>query len=159
MRRRYFEVFGLLVVVAVAAWWFGRAQPSAGLHYDPGGARLTFNGVKPGDSLADLEKRWGPPDFKNPQASFQQWERPLTQMHYNKQGLVVDVEGSGTGLLRQGEVELLRCGDPEERVEAVFGAPATHRDNFYRYPFGLVIHCGSESQGKRWVSHIQLELR
>lgn len=40
----------------------------------------------------------------------------MTQVHYNRVGLVVDVEGSGTGLLRQGEVELLRCGDSEERV-------------------------------------------
>ena len=149
MARRKLDLLLIVLVAAVAAW-LTRPVP-------PADERLAFNGVHLGDHLADLEKKWGPPDFKNPPAHFQQWEHPLTQLHYDDRGVVVEVGGSGTGLLTRGERPLLQCGVALEKdIVPLFGPPpAGVKDNFYRYP-GLTIHCGSESQGVRNVSHIQL---
>lgn len=168
--RRFGELLLILLVVAVSARLLQPAPSppapdSQGFLAD--GPSLSFNNVRPGEKLVDLEARLGPPDFKNAQARYQQWEAPLTQLNYSDQGIVLGVGGSGTGVLRQGDRVLLRCGYALERdVVAVFGPPpGGPRENFYRYPglrwgggyrVDLAVHCGSESEGVRSVSHIQL---
>lgn len=149
MARRKLDVLLVVLAAAVAAWLTRPVLPAD--------ERLAFNGVHLGDNVADLEKTWGPPDFQNPQARFQQWEHPLTQLHYDERGVVVEVGGSGMGVLTRGDRSLLQCGTALEKdIVPLFGSPPGGvKDNFYRYP-GLVIHCGSESQGVRNVSHIQL---
>lgn len=149
MTTRMRDLLVIVVAAAAAAIWLNYRSPSSG--------KLAFNGVSLGDNIADLEKHWGPPDFKNPKARYQQWEHPLTQLHYDEHGVVVEVGGSGTGLLTRGDRPLLRCGLALEKdIVPLFGPPPEPiKENFYRYP-GLTIHCGSESQGVRNVSHIQL---
>ena len=190
MRTRLGELVLVVAVIAVvfSVWGPWKASPPSptpspaarppepGSHspeveagvYHPGPPPLAFNGVKVGDRIADLEARLGPPNFKNSEARYQQWEQPLTQMSYNEQGVVTEVGGSGTGTLTRGDVVLMRCGFAREAdVIAVFGdPPAGPKDNFYTYPglsvddqgstCDLIIHCGSESEGLRSVSHIQL---
>ena len=164
--------FGLIFVVTALLGWFLGSRPApqkppspspeAGCRYLPEGPPLAFNGVKPGDRVAEIEVRLGPPDFRNPTAHFQQWERPLTQISYSDQGVITEVAGSGRGVLTQGDRVLLRCGDEEEVVARVFG-PAHPVENLYRFilpaPAPRVeIHCGSQSADKSWVSHISLNL-
>lgn len=108
---------------------------------------------------------WAPPTFRNPSARYQQWEQPLTQIRYDRQGVIVEVGGSGTGVLCQGDLELIRCGEPEEAVARAFGKGEAV-NNLYRYPVTpypgigrgifVEIFCGSQSGSKRWVSHLQL---
>lgn len=154
MPKRIAEILLVVLVAALMGW---RSHRPA--------APLAFNGVKVGDRIADLEARLGPPDFKNPTAHYQQWEHPLTQLSYDPQGTVIEVHGSGMGLLTQGDRTLLQCGVAEEQdVLKVFGPPpGGPQDRFYRYPGAapdgsqdITIHCGSESQGKLTVSHIGL---
>lgn len=131
--------------VSRIVWSDGRATPPA-----------YFNGVKPGDSLNDLEARLGPPDFRNPQASYQQWEKPLTQVKYDAQRNVIEVGGSGTGDLSRGGVVVLNCGEPEGRIVQMLGKPAKFTGTLYTYPDGLTIDCGSVQGQQRYISHIQL---
>jgi hypothetical protein len=139
----------ILVTAAIGAWLLRPGHPPS--------QAMAFNGVHLGDQIADLEKQWGPPDFKNARAKYQQWEHPLTQLRYDDGGFVIEVGGSGMGVLTRGDKVLLRCGTGrEEDILPIFGPPPRGvADNFYRYP-GLVIHCGSESQGVRNISNIQL---
>lgn len=157
MPKRLAEILLVVLLASLLGW---RASRS---HQNP--EPLAFNGVHVGDRVADLEARLGPPDFKNPQAHYQQWESPLTQLSYNEQGTVIEVHGSGMGLLTQGDRILLQCGVAEDKdVLKVFGPPpAGPEKQFYRYPGlapdgsqDLTIHCGSQSQGRFTVSHIGL---
>ena len=76
MPKRLLEILLVVLVASLLGW---RASRS---HQPP--EPLAFNGVQVGDKIADLEARLGPPDFKNPQAHYQQWEHPLTQLSYNE---------------------------------------------------------------------------
>jgi hypothetical protein len=158
--RKVVELSLVLAAVALSSAYFlsdsvGPTLPRAGI-YRPDGPPLEFNGVRAGEKLVDLESRLGPPDFKNPQALYQQWEHPLTQIHYDRSGVVVEVGGSGRGVLRQGDQVLLRCGDKEQAITKVFG-PSQPSGALYRYP-GVEIFCGSEGPEGRWISNIQLTL-
>ena len=159
MRWRFLEIGVVLAVVALGATFYA--------HRTPPRPYLTFNGVKPGDRVTDIEARMGKPDFRNPTAHFQQWEHPLTQIKYDEQGVIIEVAGSGRGVLRRGDAVLLTCGDREDEVALVLGKAGPSEKDFYHYPGhpatdtdheepDLKIHCGSHSEGQSWVSHIQL---
>ena len=157
MPKRIAEVLVIMLVAALLGWQASRSRQSA--------APFALNGGRGGDKVSDLEARLGPPDFKNATAHYQQWEHPLTQLSYDPQGTVIEVHGSGMGVLTRGDRILLQCGVAEDKdILKVFGPPpGGPKDQFYRYPGpapdgsqDLTIHCGSESQGKLTVSQIGL---
>ena len=116
MPKRIAEILLVILVASYLGWRASRSpQPR-----EP----LAFNGVRVGDKVSDLEARLGPPDFKNAAAHYQQWEHPLTQLSYNAQGTVIEVHGSGMGVLTRGDRILLQCGVAEDQdILKVFGPP------------------------------------
>ncbi|MEW6283489.1 MAG: hypothetical protein AB1758_33070, partial [Candidatus Eremiobacterota bacterium] len=152
--KRWWEIL-LILAVAACLGALGARTARRPTVYDPQGPPLTFNHLKPGDTLAAAESRYGPPDFSNPSVRFQQWEDPLTQVHYDERRVLIRVEGSGRGIVRQGERVLFRCGQPEQDVARVFGSPLRIEGGFYVYP-GFKLHLGSRQGPQRWVSGVVL---
>lgn len=163
MKNRPFEVLFVIALVAVAVGWFRPGlerttdQPAEVVDLkDPRiGYELTFNRLRPGMTVKQAEAIFGPPDFTRGVKNYQQWEKPLTQVHYNDQGVLTEVGGSGRGQLYLGDKVVFRCGVPEAGIEQVFGPPLSVDGIEYHYP-GMVIYCGSAQGEMRWVSAIVL---
>lgn len=116
---------------------------------------LTFNRLRPGMSLSQAEAIYGPPDYRRESANYQQWEHPLTQIHYSDEGVLTEVGGSGRGQLYLEDQVVFRCGQPESDIVKTFGKPLTINDMEYAYP-GMTLFCGSSQDNMRWVSAITL---
>lgn len=163
--KRPFEVLILLAVVAMSVAFFrpadkppeAKPKPAsrADLKEPKIGYKLTFNRLRPGMTLEEAEKIFGPPDYERPEASYQQWEKPLTQVHYSPEGVLTEVGGSGYGQLFLGDRVVFRCGQPESDIVKTFGKPLSINDMEYNYE-GMMLFCGSAQEDKRWVSAIVL---
>jgi hypothetical protein len=101
---------------------------------------LALNSVKIGDSLDDLEKAWGPPDFSWPKSNMVQWEprqgrftRVVYRVDDSGDRFVIKVEASG--VLTRGSQRLVGFGDPKERMFSSLGEPdRVESGQFYYYP-------------------------
>lgn len=161
--KRPFEVLFLIALLAVVVSHFPRGdtekptQPELEMALtDPQiGYHLTFNRLRPGMTLTEAEAIFGPPDYRREKVNYQQWEQPLTQVHYSDQGVLTEVGGSGLGQLYLDERVVFRCGQPESDIIKTFGQPLSINDMEYSYP-GMVLFCGSASGEMRWVSAITL---
>lgn len=128
--------------------------------HDPDGPPLALNGVRPGDDLDAVEQWFGPPNFSNPRANFQQWEEPLTQVHYvvkeDGRRFVETVEGGGA--LTQGVRVLLSWGETAAAAEEVFGLPLERAQEGRQLIFkDLRVWCGSPDwDGHRRISVLSL---
>lgn len=119
------------------------------------GYSLTFNKLRPGMTVVEAEKIFGPPDYTKKERRYQQWERPLTQVYFSEEGVLTEVGGSGRGVLYLGKDEVFRCGQREGDIIKTFGQPLSVNDMEYNYP-GMSLFCGSAEGDKRWVSAITL---
>lgn len=163
MKKRPFEVLFVIAIIAVVVGWFDftpQTQPQTAADKmaltDPGiGYEVTFNRLRPGMTKQQAETIYGPPDYTRGIKNYQQWERPLTQVYYDDQGVLTEVGGSGRGQLFLGDRVIFQCGMPESAIEQTFGPPLSVEDGEYSYP-GMVLFCGTASAEQRWVSSIVL---
>jgi hypothetical protein len=168
--KRPFEILILLVVIAVIVSFVRHdesapgqeppaetptAQPDVSLKDPDIGYALTFNRLRPGMTLAEAEKIFGPPDYIKKEVRYQQWESPLTQVHFSEDGVLTEVTGSGYGILYLGDKAVFRCGQPESDIIKTFGQPLSVEDMQYNYA-GMSLFCGSAEGDNRWVSAMTL---
>ena len=168
--KRPFEVLIILTMIAMGvSLWRPSAESPAGEDQrrsqvelenvdlkDPQiGYHLTFNRLKPGMTVKEAEQLFGPPDYRRPKANYQQWEKPLTQVYYSKDGILTEVGGSGRGALYLGDRMVFHCGLPESDIIKTFGEPLSVIDMEYNYE-GMTLFCGSAQGDMRWVSAIVL---